>query len=564
MPSSQRILVIGGVACGPKAAARARRCDPSASITIVDEGALVSYATCGLPYYVSGAVTRRNALLVRTAADFKNVASIDVLLQTRAEAIDRSAHTVALRSVATGETSTMEYDKLVIATGSTPVVPNLEGRQLSGIFSVKDVANADAILAWVTTAGVKKAVVVGAGLVGIEMAEVLIGRGLETTVVEALDRILPGALDDEISAILARQLGRKGLALRLNERVLKFEGEEGRVRRVVTAGGTLDADVVIVAIGVRPNVSLARSAGLTIGATGGIAVNDMLQTNDPDIYAGGDCVENTNLVSGAKMLAPMGSTANKHGRVIGTNVTGGRETFSGVLGTTVVKVLDYHVGRTGLGEAAARAAGFDVVTALVPGSDRVTYYPGARDILLKVIADARTGRILGGQGMGRGDLVKRIDVLATAITFGGTVDALANVDVGYAPPYNTPLDPVHNAANVIRNKMAGLAEGLTPAQVKARLDAGEDFMLLDVRSQKEWGSWRHECPQLCLIPQDQLLQRLAELPKDKAIVTSCRAGARAYQAALALKGAGFKKVQFAEGSLIAWPYDCFGGEKESI
>ena len=564
MRTSQRIVVIGGVACGPKAAARARRCDPSARITIIDEGSLVSYATCGLPYYVSGAVTRRNALLVRSVADFKNVASIDVLLQTRVEAIDRSGHRISVVSVPTSHASTLEYDKLVIATGSNPVVPNLEGRQLNGIFSVKDVANADAILAWVTTAGVKKAVVVGAGLVGIEMAEVLITRGLEVTIVEALDRILPGALDDEISAILARQLGRKGLALRLNERVLKFEGEEGRVRRVVTAGGTLDADVVIVAIGVRPNVALARSAGLTIGATGGIAVNDTLQTNDPDIYAGGDCVENTNLVSGAKVLAPMGSTANKHGRVIGTNVTGGRETFPGVLGTTVVKALDYHIGRTGLGEAAARAAGFEVTTALAPGSDRVNYYPGAHDILLKVIADARTGRVLGGQGMGRGDLVKRIDVLATAITFGGTVEALANLDLGYAPPYNTPLDPLHSAANVIRNKLAGMAEGLTPAQVKAKLDAGEDFVLLDVRSQKEWSTWRLEAPQVRLMPQDQLLQRLSELPKDKLIVTTCRVGGRAYQAALTLRGAGFKHVQFAEGSLIAWPYESFGGEKESI
>jgi len=564
MKTSQRIVVIGGVACGPKAAARARRRDPSASITIIDEGSLVSYATCGLPYYVSGAVAKRSALLVRSVADFKNVASIDVLLQTRAEAIDRSAHRVHLVSAATGQTSTLEYDKLVIATGSGPVLPNIEGRQLGGIFSVKDVANADAILAWVTTAGVKKAVVVGAGLVGIEMAEVLMTRGLEVTVVEALGRLLPGALDEEISAILARQLGRKGLTLRLNERVLEFEGDEGRVRRVVTAGGTLDADIVIVAIGVRPNVALARAAGLSLGATGGIAVNEMLQTSDPDIYAGGDCVENTHLVSGAKVLAPMGSTANKHGRVIGTNVTGGRETFPGVLGTTVVKALDYHIGRTGLGEEAARAAGFDVVTALVPGSDRVTYYPGAHDILLKVIADARTGRLLGGQGMGRGDLVKRIDVLAAAITFGGTVDALANVDLGYAPPYNTPLDPLHSAANVVRNKMAGMAEGVTPAQVKAKLDAGEDFVLLDVRSQKEWGTWRLETPQVCLIPQDQLQQRLGELPKDKPIVTTCRAGARAYQAALALKGAGFRRVQFAEGSLIAWPYDCFGGERESI
>jgi len=562
MKPSNRIVIIGGVACGPKTAARARRCDPKAKITIVEQGTLVSYASCGLPYYVSGAVQRRNALLVRSVQDFKNIGDIDVLLGTRADAIDRTGHAVRVTDLASGQSKSLEYDRLVIATGTNPVMPQLDGRDLAGIHPLKDVADADGILGQVTTAGLRKAVIVGAGLIGIEMAEVLLTRGLEVTLIEALNRVLPAALDDEIAAPLARYLSRKGVAIRLGERVVRFEGKDGRVCRVLTDKGAIDADLVIMAIGVRPNVALARDAGLAIGPTGAISVNEALQTSDPDIYAGGDCVESTNLITGTKVCLPMGSTANKHGRVIGTNITGGHETFPGVLGTTVVKAMDYHVGRTGLGEKEARDVGFDVVTALVAGTDRPNYYPGSRDIMLKLIADRKTGRVLGGQGTGRGEIAKRVDVLATAITLGCNLDTLADIDLGYAPPYNTPLDPVHQAANVIKNKLDGLADALTPAQLKDRLDSDEDFVLLDVRGQKEWDTWRVDDARARLMPQNSLLQRLGDLPRDRQIVTICRGGTRAYQAALALKGAGFANVKFTEGSLIAWPYDCFGGEKE--
>ena len=562
MKPSNRIVIIGGVACGPKTAARARRCDPKAKITIVEQGTLVSYASCGLPYYVSGAVQRRNALLVRSVQDFKNIGDIDVLLGTRADAIDRTGHAVRVTDLASGQSKSLEYDRLVIATGTNPVMPQLDGRDLAGIHPLKDVADADGILGQVTTAGLRKAVIVGAGLIGIEMAEVLLTRGLEVTLIEALNRVLPAALDDEIAAPLARYLSRKGVAIRLGERVVRFEGKDGRVCRVITDKAAIDADLVIMAIGVRPNVALARDAGLAIGPTGAISVNEALQTSDPDIYAGGDCVESTNLITGTKVCLPMGSTANKHGRVIGTNITGGHETFPGVLGTTVVKAMDYHVGRTGLGEKEARDVGFDVVTALVAGTDRPNYYPGSRDIMLKLIADRKTGRVLGGQGTGRGEIAKRVDVLATAITLGCNLDTLADIDLGYAPPYNTPLDPVHQAANVIKNKLDGLADALTPAQLKDRLDSDEDFVLLDVRGQKEWDTWRVDDARARLMPQNSLLQRLGDLPRDRQIVTICRGGTRAYQAALALKGAGFANVKFTEGSLIAWPYDCFGGEKE--
>jgi len=560
--SEKRIVIVGGVACGPKAAARARRCDVNAKITIIEEGNLVSYAGCGIPYYVSGVVAKRNALLVRTAKDFKNISDIDVMLDTRVESIDRAGHRVSVMNLVTGQTATLEYDKLVLATGANPVRPPLEGINLEGIYSVKDVASADQILNWITAAQPKKAVIIGGGLIGMEMVEVLSTRGLEVTVVEAMAHVLPGALDEDIAMPVEKYLRKKGIALRLGERVAKFEGEDGKLKKVVTEKASIEADMAILAIGVRPNVKLAKEAGLTIGKTGAIAVNEYLQTSNPDIYAGGDCVENKNLVTGAAMFAPMGSTANKHGRIIGSNITGSREKFMGVLGTTIVKVLDFNVGRTGLGEREARNAGYDVVMSLAPEADRPNYFPGSRDIIVRVIADKKTGRVLGGQGFGKGELAKRIDVLAMAITYGATVDTLADVDLAYAPPYNTPQDPVHHAANVVRNKMAGMVVGLTPAQVKAKLDANEDFVLLDVRSQKEWDSWHIEAPQIRLIPQTMLFEKAGELPRDKEIVVTCRSGGRSYQASRILRKLGFTNIKIAEGNLLAWPYDAFGGEKD--
>lgn len=556
-----RIVIVGGNACGAKAAARARRCDPHAKITILEQGRLVSYAGCGLPYYISGVIKERNSLLARTVEYFKDVNDVDVLIGNRAEAIDRAGHTVKVLDLATHQYSILEYDSLVMATGASPVMPPIPGRELAGIHMLKEVADADDILSLVTSGSVRKAAVIGAGLIGMEMAEVLAGRGLKVTLVEALDSVLPALLDKEMALFLASRLARKGIDLKLGDGVVRFEGEAGLVRRTITRRETLETDTVIVAVGVRPNVELARKAGLDLGATGAIAVNEHLQTSDGDIYAGGDCVENTHLLTGGKVFAPMGSTANKHGRVIGANITGGDETFAGVLGTSVVKVFEYNVGRVGLGEKQAQDAGFDVVAALVPGLDRAHYYPGARDILLKLIADRRSRRILGGQAVGQGDVAKRIDVLATTLTYGGTVDELANLDIAYAPPYNAALDVLHNAANVIRNKLSGIAQGVTPAQVKAKLDNREDFILLDVRNHDEWDSWRVDAPQVRLAPLPGLREKMDELPQDKEIVTLCRRGVRAYQAQKLLEGAGFQDVRFMEGSMAAWPYEVVGEER---
>jgi len=454
---------------------------------------------------------------------------------------------------------TIGYDKLVLATGSTPVVPDLAGKDLGGVFTLTRIEDAVAIRKLASSPENRRAVIIGAGLIGLETAEALVSRGLEVTVVEALDWTLPALLDFEIAAHVEKQLRAKGVNLLFGQRITGFEGDDkGRVRRVIAGDKKLEAGLVLLAIGARPNTGLARDAGLAIGLTGGVSVNQHLQTDDPDIYAGGDCVENVNRITGQKMLAPMGSTANKHGRVIGSNVTGGNETFPGVLGTTVVKVFDYNVGRVGLGQSPAQQAGYDVVTAIVPGYEHATYYPKSKEVLVKLIAEKATGRLLGGQVVGPGEAAKRVDVLATALTFGATVNDLANLDLAYAPPYNSALDPLHHAANVIRNKQSGHARALTAMEVKSKIDRGDDFILLDLRSPQEWADHRLEAVQVKLLPINELRARLDELPGNAEIVTFCRSSIRAYQAQRILDGAGYKSVVFMDGSIAGWPYEVCG------
>jgi len=556
MEKRNNIVIIGGIACGPKAAARARRCDPQSQITIVEQGENLSVATCGLPYYISGVIDSQSDLIARGRNFFKEVMNIDVLTRTRALAIDRKTHRVEVLNLRTDKVSTIAYDKLVLATGSLPAVPDLKGKNLEGVFTLSKIEEAHTIRNLVSPHKIKKAVIIGAGLIGLEMAEAFVSQGLEVTVVEALDWVMPTLLDFEVAARVEKHLRDKGVKLLLGQGVVGFEGDEkGRVRKVITEKAELETDLALLAIGVRPNTKLAQDAGLSIGSTGGIAVNHHLLTNDPDIYAGGDCVENVNLVTQQKILAPLGSTANKHGRVIGTNVTGGDETFPGVLGTAIAKVFDYNVARLGLSQSQAQEGGYDVVTCLVPGYEHATYYPKGKEIEVKLVAERSSNRLLGGQVVGPGETAKRVDVLATALICGATVDDLANIDLAYAPPYNSALDPLHNAANVIRNKQTGYAKALTPMEVKNKLQRGDDFVFLDVRSPGEWETCRIEAPQAKLLPLRELRRRLDELPQDAEIVTFCQTSVRAYQAQRILDGAGFKEVKFMDGSIAAWPYE---------
>jgi NADPH-dependent 2,4-dienoyl-CoA reductase/sulfur reductase-like enzyme/rhodanese-related sulfurtransferase len=558
MDNPKKIVIIGGGACGPKTAARLRRLDPRASITMVQDESLISYAGCGLPYFIGGSVKPRNTLMHRDVASFKKISNVDVLINTRVDSIDRAAHSISVTDTATAKGYKLDYDKLVIATGANPVIPPIKGIDLKGIHVLKRVPDADEIIALLDKSVSKKAVIVGAGSIGVEMAEALAARGFAVTIVEALERVLAALLDDEISDLLAKHMTDKGVVLKMGQKITGFEGSDGKVSIAVTDRERVEADLVILSIGVRPNSKLAKEVGLEIGPFGDIVINEYMQTSDPDIYAGGDCVANVNLVTGRKAFVPLGSTANKHGHVIASQITGGREKFHGIVSTACVKVFDFNVGRTGIGEKQALEAGFKVVSALLPAPDKPEYYPGNKEIIIKLVVDEQTGRILGGQGIGPGEVIKRIDVLATAITMGMTVDMLADLDLAYAPPFNTALDALHHAANLVRNKIEGRTASIRPAGLKKKLDKQEDFVLLDVRGHGEHEATSIAAPQVKLIPQPVLTRNLETLPRDKEIVVMCRRGSRAYQSACILKGQGFKDVKFVEGSLTCWCYEVCG------
>lgn len=558
MPT-RRILIIGGVAAGPKAAARARRRDPQAEITILEQGEFVSFAGCGLPYLIGGQVAEARELMctpvgvVRDAAFFQNVKNIRVLTRTRAVAIDRASKTVTARQLDSGQVLVFPYDKLVLATGSRPVKPALPGADLAGVHTLRSIPDALAIkdaLAHVTDVAV-----IGAGLVGLEVVDALLaarqGRNFSITLVEKLPYPLPALLDPEMGALVAKYLKGAGVNFLPGREVLRLDGRQ-RVERVVTDREEIPAQLVIFGVGVRPEVELAQAAGLALGPTGAISVNEYLQTSDPDIYAGGDCVENLHLVSGQRVYFPLGSTANRHGRVIGDNITGGCDAFPGVVGTAILRVGALNVARTGLTVEQARGAGFDPVAALCAGPDRAHYHPESKPLVVELVADRTTRRLLGAQFVGAGVVDKRVDVAATALTAGFTVDRLATVDLAYAPPYSTALDLLTHAVNTLRNKLDGRARGVSPREVREKLERGEDFVLLDVRTPKELEEVRLELPNVTWIPLGQLRQRTGELPRDRKIIAFCKVSLRGYEAQLILDAEGFADVGFMEGGLAAW------------
>ncbi len=565
-----KVVVIGGVATGPKASARLRRLNPEAEITIVERGKILSYAGCGLPYFIGGDIedpARLNdtpAGVPRDPAFFQNVKGIRVLGSTLAKAIRRPEKTVHTVHVETGEERTIPYDKLVLATGGVPASLAIEGIDLKQVYRIYRVEDAVSLRDAIFDRDAKHAVIIGGGLIGIEMAEAFVKQGVHVSVVEVMGQILPGVLDEEMAAYLMRYIREQGVEVHLDTRATRIIGDDqGNPIKVETSGPEIPADIVVVAVGVRPNSQLAREAGLEIGALGDIKVNEYLQTSDPDIYAGGDCVGNVHRISGKTVLAPMGSTANKHGRIIANNLMGRQEKFTGVLGTSVVKVLRYNAGKTGLTEAQARDLGYPVVTALVPSSDLPHYYPASKPLLLKMIADRKSRKILGLQAVGPGETTKRIDVLAASLHFGATIDELPEIDLGYAPPYSTAIDIAAHAANILRNKIDNIAAAETPGEVKSQVTQGKSFTWLDVRSPQEYARKRIEDPRVKLIPLDSLRQRAGELPKEKKIVTLCKAGLRAYEAQRILNGAGFRDVRFMDGGVEAWPYEISSEAKKN-
>jgi NADPH-dependent 2,4-dienoyl-CoA reductase/sulfur reductase-like enzyme/rhodanese-related sulfurtransferase len=565
-----KIVIVGGVAAGPKAAARARRCDPQASITILEKGKYISYSACGLPYLISGEIPDIKHILaspvgvVRDAEYFRQVKGINFLTGKEVVAIDRGRKVLQVRDLATGQAEAYPYDKLLLATGATPVRPAVPGIDVENVFVIRQPRDGLAIMTALQDRKPQRAALVGAGAIGLEVAEALVEWGVEVTVVEAMDQVFPGLLDFEMGALLRRHLESKGVTVRTGERVTSLgSDEDGRLNRIYTDKREFPAELAVVAVGVRPNVDLARRAGLAIGAaTGAIQVDRELRTSDPDIYAGGDCAENFHRLLKRPVSVSSGQLANIQGRIIGTNITGGHMVYQGMVGTVVAKVFDYTVGATGLTEAAARREGFEVVSALVPGLDHAHYMPDALFVALKMVADKASGRLLGVQVEGPGDGAKRLDVAAAAITLGATVDDLTQFNLGYAPPYSVAIDLLVNAGQVMQNKLTGVAQAVSPLMVPELTERGEDFMLLDVRTPKEYKQVRLKHPKAFALPLSRLRGKARVLPKDKLYIPYCQFSLRGYEAAKILEGLGFKQVKFMDGGVTHWPFELEYGKGE--
>ena len=559
---SKKILVIGGVAAGAKAAARIVRRDPKAKVTILEKGEFLSYAACGFPFYISNEVEDIEKLLstptgvIRDSAFLTNVKGVTVHTKTLAEKIDRKKKVVKALNTETGKRKQFAYDKLILGVGGSPIVPPIEGIDLNQIYTLWSVEDALAIKDFLSLRKVKKVTIVGAGLIGVEMIDAFDRWETEVTIIEMLDWVLPKIVDRDYGLFVGRYLEDSGIRIQTSERVLQFEGDKtGNVKKVITDKNDFETDMVLLSIGVRPNVELAKEAGLALGETGAIKVNEFMQTSDRDIYAGGDCVENTHRITGKKVYAPMGSTANKHGRVIADHITGGKFRFPGVLGTGICKVLDLKIARTGLSEGEARSQGFAIETIICPGPDRPHYYPGANSVITKLVAEKKSGKLLGAQIMGLGDVAKRIDIAATALSFGATVEQMGMLDLAYAPPFSLALDNIITAAHVMDNKLQGLAKSVSPLIVQDKLDRGEDFILLDVRGPGEYEMLRIEKPNVTLMPLGKVREEYKKLPKNKEIIAFCAVSMRGYEAQRIMEGKGFKNVKFMDGGIAAWPFE---------
>jgi len=559
MQERKKIVVIGSVALGPKAAARARRLMPNADITMVEQGQYISYASCGFPLYLAGMASEMDELIstsagaVRDVEFFAKEKNIKVLIGTVAKSIDRENKEVVIHDLGKNLESRLPYDELVLATGAKPIVPPLPGVRLKGVKTLHTPVDALAIRESVKQ-GAKKIAVIGGGLIGLEAADALVGSKREITVFEMKEQLLPGLLDPEIAQLVRDQVEQGGVKVCIGDSVVAFEGDEqNNVKFLVTKKGKFEVDLVILACGVRPNVDLARDCGLDIGKTGAISVDEFLNTSDPHIYAGGDCAETRNIITGEAAFVPLASTANKQGRIIGSNLSGKKERYPGVLGTGVLQIFDYNVGKTGLTESYARQKGYPVVSVLVAGKDSAHYHPMSGGGMIKLIAHAETRKLLGAQVVGQGEVIKRLDVFATAIQLGANIDQVANLDLGYAPPFATPIDLGLHTVNTLKNLNQKLAQKITPTEVVQMLKSEDSFIVLEVRNPGELRNDSLMDPRVINIPLNELRQRLGELKKDSKIITLCESGFRAYEAACILNGEGFTDVAFLEGGIYALP-----------
>lgn len=562
MQKSKKILVIGGSAAGPKAAAKARRLDENADITIIQKGPDLSMASCGYPYYVGGFFDDRNMLIctptgvVRDSKFYLNAKGIVAKTETEALKIDKKNKTVLVKNLKTGEEENLEYDRLIITAGSIPKKPPIPGADLVGISALQSMQDADYLRKIRDEKKITKAVVIGGGLIGIETCEALQLAGIEITVIEMLPQLLT-FLDWDLAKIVENHVRSKGANVITENGIAEFLGENGKLTGVKLKNGTeLPCELAVVSIGVTPNAKLAKEAGLEIGATGGILVDEFMQTSDPDIYAAGDCVESLNLITNGKVHAPYGDLANLQGRVAGENaILGNSVKFPGTIQTGICKVFDFAAGSTGLSENAAKAQGFtDVETAVNASPDKPGFMEGLV-LVTRLVVDKKTNKVLGAQCVGPGDVSKQLAIWAVAIKGGLTVEDMVNADLPYAPPFSLAIDHSIAAAHIMQNKLKGRMKGISCVDVKKKLDAGEKPFIIDARAPEEYEEIRIGIGEH-LIPLGALRNRLDEIPADKnaEIICFCKISLRGYEAARILEGRGWTNVKVMEGGIAAWPF----------
>ncbi len=554
---SKHIIIIGAVALGPKVACRLRRLDPDINITVIDRDNLISYGGCGIPYYIGGDITDIEALFsttshaIRDPEFFRTCKGIKIIPRVEALTINRTDKSILVRHLEQDTEETLTYDKLVIASGATPVRPPIPGADLPRVFTVSNLHSAKHIKDMISTGGVGKAVVIGAGAIGIEMAEALTDLwGVETTIVEMADQVLPQALGKNIARIVENQLEESGVKVILSQQVTQIQGtSETGVTAVQIGETTMDCDLVVLSAGVRPNTKFASDSGLAVGRSGALLVDRNLKTTDPDIYAGGDCIEMRNLVSGGNMTMPLGSLANRQGRIIANNIHGRAAQFKGTVGTFCIKVFELGAATAGLTVAQAKTAGFDPVHALVAQFDRAHFYPDSKFMFIQLIADRSTRKILGVEAIGeQADAVKaRVDAIAPLLGAGLDVDDVCVLETGYAPPFASAMDVINNAGNVLDNILEGRN---TPIDMLdfITLFKKEAIQVLDLREPSEAAPFIEKYGNRWLnIPQAELRQRFEELPRDQNLYLICGTGARSYESQVFLNQQGFKQVKNIQG-----------------
>ena len=544
--AGKKVVIIGGVAAGASAAARLRRLDEHAEIIIFEKGEYISFANCGLPYYVEGVIPQRSNLLLLSPQDMQKRFNIQVCTSNEVTRIHPQERIVTVRNLISGETYRENYDYLILAPGSIPFAPPLEGLDRPNIFTVRNIPDSDIIRAYVQDHHPSRAVVVGGGFIGLEMADMLNHLGLDVTIVEASSQVMP-PLDPEMAAFLHRYIIDTDIDLLLNRRVVGLKGKDKVEEVVLDDNSIVAADLVILGVGVKPETTLAREAGPAIGSTGGILVNEYLQTSDPFIYAGGDAIEIKNFQTGQEMLLPLAGPANRQGWVIANNICGRKIPYKGAQGTAIVKFGRMAAGVTGLNEKRLRALEQPYLAVHTYPSSHAAYYPGAMPMAIKLLFAPGDGKLLGAQIVGYEGVDKRIDVIATALRAGMTVFDLQELELAYAPPFSSAKDPVNMTGYAAGNLVNGDVEVIHWPEVPARVSEGA--FLLDVRTFRE--ASRGKVPGSYHIPLDEIRLRREEIPADKEILIYCHSGLRSYVASRILKQLGYRAVNIS-GGYVFW------------